>query len=286
MKFASSFWRASVWREPLLHFVLAGVAIFVVYGAFGRHDDASRRIVVDTAQADRLATLFATQWQRPPTPAELWGLIDQYVDEEVLYREARALHLDDGDTIVRRRLAQKMQFMIEDTAPTPVPTEADLRAYFDAHVADFKTAPYLSFTHVYFSADRRRDAAADARQLRSTIGDVDRAADRGDPFMLRYDYADVSRDDVARLFGEEFADAIFRLPSGAWQGPIHSSFGFHLVRVAGRTNPPPPEFAAVVDKVRAAWLEDARRRTNAETLAKIKSRYEIVLTPLAGANAQ
>ena len=267
-------------REPLVHFLAAGALIFIVYGLFGNRDDAaSRRIVVDAARIDNLTVLFAAQWQRPPSPDEIGGLIEQYIDEEVLYREAIALGLDESDTIVRRRLAQKMQFVIEDTARPPVVNETDLRAYFEEHVQDFATPPHLSFSHVYFSTDRRSDAVEAAQRMLTQIGVADRAPQGGDPFMLRYEYADVSHDDIARLFGAEFADRVFELPEGVWQGPVRSSYGVHLVRIVAKTVPAAPQFADVEAKVRDKWLEAARRRANADTLAKIKSRYEIVIAP-------
>ena len=272
-------------REPLVHFLLLGAAIFLAYGFIARPDPtASRRIVVDRAEVDRLAALFATQWQRPPSADELRGLIEQHVDEEVLYREATALRLDDGDEIVRRRLAQKMQFMIEDTARVPAPTEADLTAYFGAHRADFQTAPQRSFTHIYFRADRS-DAARDATRVLADLHDAARAperggergGERGDPFALRYDYADVTERDVATLFGADFAARVFALPVGSWQGPVTSSYGVHLVRVASARAPAPPDYAALREQVRAAWLDDARKRANAKVMAEVKARYRITI---------
>jgi len=266
-------------REPLVHFLAIGVLIFGAYGFFGAGDDDARRIDIGPGQVERLIEVFTAQWRRPPTAAELDGLINQQIEEEVLYREALALGLDRDDTIVRRRLAQKMQFLIEDTAVPPAPTEAALEAFFEAHAAEFQVAPYLSFTHVYFSADRRDDAEADAARQLADMDDVDRAPDRGDPFMLNYDYADVSRDDVARLFGVEFADRVFELPVGGWQGPVRSGYGFHLVRVVAKSIPPPPVYADVRSEVLSAWLDAERRRTNTETLEKIKSSYRIVVAP-------
>jgi peptidyl-prolyl cis-trans isomerase C len=264
-------------REPLFHFLAIGALIFAAYGFFGADEGDTRRIEIGPGQIDRLTEVFAAQWRRPPTEAELGGLIDQQIEEEVLYREAVALGLDRDDTIVRRRLAQKMQFLIEDTAAAPEPTDAELEAFFDAHVADFQVAPYLSFTHVYFSSDRRADAQAHALRQLAGMVDVDRAPDRGDAFMLNYDYADVSRDDIARLFGVEFAERLFELPVGSWQGPVRSGYGFHLVRIVTKTVPPPPVYAEVRDAVLSAWLDAERRRTNTDTLEKIKASYEIVV---------
>jgi hypothetical protein len=264
-------------REPLVHFLAIGAALFVLSGLLGGATDDSRRIHVDAARIDQLAQIFTAQWRRPPSADELEGLVAQHIEEEVLYREALALGLDRDDTIVRRRLAQKMQFMLEDTTPPPTPADADLESFFESHRADFRTPPFLTFTHVYFSSDRRPDAEAVARATLAGLAGVERAPERGDPFMLRHDYADVSRDDVARLFGAEFADRLFELTPGSWQGPVRSGYGWHLVRVLDRTVPPEPAFADVREAVLAAWLDAARRRTNEESLELLKAGYEIVV---------
>jgi len=264
-------------REPLFHFLAIGALIFAAYGFFGANEGDMRRIEIGPGQIDRLSEVFEAQWRRPPTTAELEGLIDQQVEEEILYREAVALGLDRDDTIVRRRLAQKMQFLIEDTAVPPEPTQAQLEAYFDAHAGEFQVPPFLSFTHVYFSSDRRPDAEVEAQRQLNAIGAAARAPDRGDAFMLNYDYADVSRDEVARLFGVEFADTVFELPVGSWQGPVRSGYGYHLVRIVAKTVPLPPVYSDVEAEVLSAWLDAERRRTNTETLEKIKASYDIVI---------
>lgn len=263
-------------REPLFHFLAAGALIFVLYGVLGGGADDSRTITVTAGQVDRLQQVFAGQWRRPPTPEELAGLIDAHIEEEILYREAVALGLDVDDTIVRRRLAQKMQFLIEDTAAPAEPAETDLIAFFEQHRARFRSPPILSFTHIYFSSDRRADAQADAQASLATLGALDRAPDRGDPFMLRHDYADVTEDEISRLFGREFGASVFALPQSDWQGPVRSGYGYHLVRIVAKTVPPEPEFAAVRADVLAAYMDDERRRVNAAVLDEIKARYSIV----------
>jgi peptidyl-prolyl cis-trans isomerase C len=264
-------------KEPLVQFLTVGAVLFLLSALLPGDSDATHRIEVDAARIDQLRQVFTVQWRRPPTAAELEGLIAQHIDEEVLYREAMALGLDRDDTIVRRRLAQKMQFLIEDIAVPPAPTEAALESYFEAHRAEFRTAPYLTFTHVYFSADRRPDAEAAARSALALLQGADRGGGQGDPFMLRLDYADVTRDDVARLFGAEFADTLFALEPDGWQGPIRSSYGWHPVRIVSKFTPPEPEFADVRDAVLAAWLDAARRRANSESLDALKRRYDIVV---------
>lgn len=263
-------------REPLFHFLAAGALIFVLYGVFGGDTDDSRTITVTAGQVDRLEQVFAGQWRRPPTPEELAGLVDAHIEEEILYREAVALGLDVDDTIVRRRLAQKMQFLIEDTAAPTEPADAALVAYFEQHRERFRSPTILSFTHIYFSSDRRDNAQADAQSTLASLGELDRAPDQGDPFMLRHDYADVTEDEISRLFGREFGAALFALPASDWQGPVRSGYGYHLVRIVAKTVPPEPEFAAVRTDVLAAYMDSERRRLNAAVLDEIKARYTMV----------
>ncbi len=266
-------------REPLFHFLAAGALIFLLYGWFGGDTNTATSVTVTAEQVDRLKQVFAGQWRRPPTESELRGLVDAHIEEEILYREAVALGLDADDTIVRRRLAQKMQFLIEDIAAPSAPTDAELTAYFEANRASFRLPPTLSFTHVYFSADRREDAAGDAATQLASLGDIDRAPDRGDAFMLRHDYADISAAELGRLFGREFAAAVFALPTGTWQGPVKSGYGFHLVRIVGKTVPAEPEFAEARARVATEYLEAERRRLNREALDAIKARYTVTVAP-------
>lgn len=268
-------------REPLVHFIAAGAVIFAVAGVVGDATSESRRIEVTPGLVDRLQQVFAAQWRRPPTPAELEGLIESHVEEEVLYREALGLGLDKDDTIVRRRLAQKMQFMIEDVAVPPAPTDVELTIYFDANREQFRLPTTVTFSHVYFSVDRRDDAEHDALTTLAELAgeeraDEERTAARGDAFMLRYDYADITEAELGRLFGREFAEAVFGLPVGGWQGPVRSGYGFHLVRLDRKNSPPEPTFGEARDGVLAAYLEAERRRMNREVLDGILASYEIV----------
>ncbi|NJN51241.1 MAG: peptidyl-prolyl cis-trans isomerase [Gammaproteobacteria bacterium] len=273
----------NILREPLFHFLAAGAVIFALYGAIGGEADDTHTITLSPGQVDRLQQVFAGQWRRPPTQDELNGLIDAHIEEEILYREAMALGLDADDTIVRRRLAQKMQFLIEDVAAPSEPTHAQLTDYFGEHRSQFQLPPVVTFTHIYFSSDRRADAEGDARAQLEDIAqahDIERAPDRGDPFMLRHDYADITEAELGRLFGTPFAQSVFSLPESGWQGPVRSGYGFHLVRIVAKTTPPEPEFDAVKSDVRAAYLDEERRRLNGQVLDEIKARYTVVRAPV------
>ena len=202
-------------REPLLHFLVLGAGLFVLYGVVGKlADERSDRIVVTEAKIGNLAEVFERTWRRPPTPAELDGLIEDHLKEEIFYREALALGLDRDDTVIRRQLRLKMQFISEDVATQTEPTEAELRAFLAEHADRFRSPSRISFTQVYLSPDRRgEDAWSDAERLLVALntGQSD-PAEAGDPFLLEQDYRDLAAPDVERLFGQAFAARVGELP--------------------------------------------------------------------------
>ncbi|MGH8863026.1 MAG: peptidyl-prolyl cis-trans isomerase [Burkholderiales bacterium] len=200
---------------------------------------AERTIRITEQQVNWLVETWTRQWQRSPTDTELQGLITDYLREELLAREARALELDRDDTVVRRRLAQKMDFMLEDTARLAEPTDADLRAIYDADLARFRTPPRWSFVQVYFSPDKRgKQADADARKALEQLRRRGQGADLariGDALLLPAGLTNVDEQVSASQFGAEFARAVGAIAPGTWQGPIKSGYGLHLVLVTERT---------------------------------------------------
>ena len=205
---------ARLLREPLLHFLLLGGVLFAVFGRGGSDAGvADRQIVVSAADIDRLAAAFSRTWHRPPAADELQAQIQDYIREEVLYRTALALGLDKDDTIIRRRLRQKMEFLFEDTVPPP--QEAELRAYFQAHADKFRTQPLISFRQVFVSQSRGAAAEADARQiLARLVSAAPGAADEGDALLLGEGFSRTPLDRIAALFGDDFAQALAQAGPG------------------------------------------------------------------------
>jgi PPIC-type PPIASE domain len=275
-------------REPLLHFLLLGAALFVAF-SFLRDDSAPRQaqIVVSAGKIEHLAALFARTWQRPATREELEGLINDFIREEVAYREGLALGLDRDDTIIRRRIRQKLDFIAEDLASQVEPTEADLMAYLAAHPDHFRTAPRLSFRQVYINPEQHRNGLdAHVRDLVMALNSdasID-AGGLGDRIQLEHGYANISTRDIARLFGAQFATAIVALPPGTWQGPISSGYGVHLVIVDERHDGRLPPLDAVRDAVRREW-ENARRKERIEQFYRhLLEKYKILVErPKVGA---
>ena len=176
-------------REPLLHFLLVGAALFLLFHFLsGGRSEAPREIVVGEARVEALAENFAKTWMRPPTAQELKGLADDYVAEEVYYREAIAMGLDRDDTVIRRRLRQKMEFISEDLASAVQPTDAQLQEYLERHADKFVRASRLTFQQVFFSGEKRgQDASRDAERLLAELQAGRGPAnplDAGDPTLL------------------------------------------------------------------------------------------------------
>ena len=265
-------------REPLLHFLLIGRVLFALARFTG--DPGQRgpgRIVVSPGQIEQLIERFTRVWQRPPTTTELEGLIEDHVNEEVLYREALSMGLDQGDTIIRRRLRQKMEFLSEDLANVEA-SEADLRAFLDDHPEKFRTDSTISFQQVYLNQDRRGDSteAEAARLLKRLRGNGAADWERlGDPFLLDPAYESIPQRQVGSLFGSAFAEQMFQVEIDRWVGPLESGFGLHLVFVSRRVDGRVPDLASTRHAVRREWDAVHRERSNREFLLRLREQYEI-----------
>ncbi len=278
-------WLGRLLREPLLHFLALGALLFALYSLVSNAPapGAERRIEVTAGTINQLTEQFARQWQRAPTATEIRGLVESHIREEVLYREAMALGLDRDDTIVRRRLAQKMEFLSEDLASLAPPDEAELAAFYAENAARFAEPARISFTHVFFSTDRRgAPAEADALVALQELNaaDLERAPEHGDTFLLDFDFSALSLAEIGGLFGREFADAVTGLEPGAWHGPVRSGYGLHLVRIVAREDPRQPSLAEVRDRVLGELESERRLRMNDEIYQRFRERYEIVVAPM------
>jgi hypothetical protein len=271
----------TAFREPLVHFLAIGILLFVVFGLV--NDDQSARgdrIEITRADLDQFVAIFSKQWQRQPSPQELQGLIDARIREEVLYREALAMGLDKDDTIVRRRLAQKVEFLMGDASGVAEPDDATLRQYYEQNAERYREPPRLSFSHVYFSTDRRgeqakADAEALLERLRAASPRVTQVPDEGDSFMLPFVYIDKRTDEIARDFGNAFPAQLAELEPKRWHGPIASPFGIHLVYVGSREEASVPPLEAVRSRVVNDWLVEQRRVADERIYERLRSRYDI-----------
>lgn len=269
-----------LFREPLVHFLILGALLFVVWRATAsRADSGSDEIVITAARIQQLSSGFRMTWQRPPTETEFAGLIQDHLREEIYYREALALGFDRDDQVIRRRLRQKMQFLTEDVASAVEPTRAELQAFLDENLDMFRLEPRVTFQHVYFSVDRRGErAATDAERLleslRDGTGNVDLAS-AGDPFVLPLAYLEARTTEIAGDFGARFAVQVEALPVGEWQGPIESGYGLHLVRVDARVDGRIPALDDVNDEVRRELLSKRRRDAEEAVFGALRERYTV-----------
>jgi PPIC-type PPIASE domain len=269
-------------KEPLVHFLALALAIFLADHVLNPATaERTERLVVTQAKIEQLAGLFSKTWQRPPTPTELKGLIDSYVKEEIYYREALKLGLDKGDTVIRRRLHQKMQFFTDTLDQSATPTDEELVAYLESHAEKYNIEPQVAFVQVFFNPDRRgtsldSDIADALHSLRDSPPADDPTA-FGDTTILpeRMDSSPLSI--IARTFGSKFAEAVGGLTEDTWTGPVESSFGLHLVRVLERQ----PGRKPTLDEVRAAltrdWTNDKRMQQEAAFFAELLKKYEVAV---------
>jgi len=272
-------------REPLIHFLLIGAVLFGLYSLTqsGRPASASsKEIRLSLDEIRQLTLLYQSQWRRLPTPQELERLVENKVQQEVLYREALAMGLEKDDEIVKRRMAQKMQFLAEDLAAAREPTTVELRNWFEANNAKFAQPPRLSFRHLYFSPDRRGAHARDEAQLAlaklaSQPVDAKVAGSLADPFMFQDYYRDRAPDFLAKEFGPPFALAVARLPPGSWQGPVESGFGWHLVFVDTLIPGRVPAFEEVEADVKTAWLGEQKALAWDKAYKDMRARYTVLL---------
>jgi peptidyl-prolyl cis-trans isomerase C len=272
-------------REPLLHFLLLGVVLFGVYSYTQRGRggvESSKQISLSLDDLRTMEIFFESQWHRQPTPAEFQAMVEDKVREEVLYREGLAMGLDKDDEIVKRRMAQKMQFLAEDVAAAHEPTTAELKAWFDKNSSRFALPSRYSFRHLYFSPDKRGKAAQEdaAKALAKIVGqpeDSKLAAASGDSFMFQDYYGDRTPEAIAKEFGPQFAVALEKLKPGFWQGPVESGYGWHLVYVDTVIPGRIPSFEEMESDVKTAWLAEQKATAWQKAYKEMRVKYTVML---------
>jgi hypothetical protein len=275
-----------LWREPLLHFLLIGAVLFLLYEPDREAGESdSRRIVVSAGQAEQLSARFKRTWLRPPTQDELDALIEGHVRDEVFYREAVAMGLDRNDPQVRNRMRLKLEFLLEDLGAEE-PDDAALEAFLQRHQQRFRTQPRVSFLQLYLDPDRRRDPAAAARAV---LADLKEGADPealGDPTMLPRQFTRATQAEIAASFGEVFAGEVVGTVPGEWTGPLYSGYGVHLVRVSSREAGRMPELSEIRELVEREYLAQQRHEQKELAYRRLREGYEIVIEPAMPGNAQ
>ena len=279
-------------KEPLVHFLLIGAALFLLFGwrgnsasvPGGQAGTPTAQIVVSRDALDQMNNLFAKTWQRPPTEEEQKGLIEDFVRNEIYYREAIAIGLDRNDEVLKRRLRQKMEFIYEDITSWAEPTDEELNAFMETHREKYLADPQLSFRQVYVNAKKRgTDAESDARQV---LAQLSKGADPdsvGDPTLLESEVRLSPLWDIKKQFGAEFGKNLLDLKPGAWAGPITSGFGLHLLLVKERRSGRLPDLEEVREAVKRDWTAEKQKQVKDAAYARIRERYSVTVErPKAG----
>lgn len=266
-------------REPLVHFLVLGALLFLLFHVIkGDTGSSQGKIVVTSATIRTLSDNFQRVWQRPPTQQELDGLIQEYIKEEVYYREAQAMGIDRDDPIIRRRLRQKMEFLADGMASSAEPTEKDLQAYLDKHPEKFRIEPRYTFSQVYLNPEKHPNLTKDMTELLAQLkqkGESAKASDYGDSFMLGYYFSNVPETSVSRTFGEDFAKSLAGVKTKEWAGPIKSGYGEHLVFINDRVEGRIPPLSEVHAQVQREWLAENQKRALDDYYKSLRDRYQL-----------
>lgn len=253
--------------EPLVHFLAAGAFVFWLFGG-AADDPADRSITVSEPQITVLAKQWEATWQRAPTQAEVDGLIRDYIKDEVYYREALRLGLDEGDIIMRRRMRSKMEFLVAAQSEGEAPGDAALQGWLNAHEAKYATNPSISFDQIFVGEG---DPARVLVELKAS----ENPTRLGAPLSVPATFDEVRGDEIDRQFGEGFAKAIAAQPLGAWSGPVISGYGVHIVRVRKVEAGSVPPLATVRQAVENDWREANRKTREARAYQALLDGYTI-----------
>jgi len=274
-------------REPLIHFLLIGAALFFLFEVFEtRKEVQGNRIVISNGQIEFLKASFARTRQRVPTGQELQGLIDGFVREEVYYREALSLGMDKDDFVIRRRLGQKFELMSDDLAGIKTPSEEELQAFLQTNQELFKIDAQIAFRHVFIDVAKRGKPADDeAARLLAVLSAKEKATNPdllGDPLMIPKKFSLTPLGEIAKFFGESFSLELEKYKPGQWSGPVQSGYGLHLVRVTEYIAEKLPHLDEIRKIVEWEWAESYRKDLKDSIYEKLREKYTVVVEQHAG----
>jgi hypothetical protein len=271
-------------REPLVHFVFIGSMIYVLYGLFATPeiDENVNSIVVSSGEIDVFKSSWKKRWNREPTTKELDGIIQQFIRETILYRQAINMGLDKNDMVIRRRLAQKMEFIVEDLATMLEPDEQTLQLWFNKHLNRFQESPRYTFTQIFFDPDKRGDATLeDANKIKSSLqaqtDPLANISELSDSLMMQDYYPEKTPIEIRKQFGSGFTQSLLDLSPGEWHGPVLSGYGVHLVYIQTIIPAATPSFTSVRVQVKELWMEEQRELLNKKFYDKLANTYSIVI---------
>jgi hypothetical protein len=280
-------------REPLVHFLLLGVLIFAAYGWLSRDLQSEEEIFISRGQQEHLVNMFSRTWQRPPTPQEFQGLLRDHLRQEIAYREALKMGLEQGDIIIRRRMRQKLELLTDEIVSFSKPGESDLQNYLEENREVFRLEPVFDLRQIYISLDKRGTAADEFAQglldqLHKDKGEGMLAdwKELGDSLPLPSELKGARSSEISRQFGQQFTDSLIEVEPGDWTGPVLSGYGLHLVMIDQFTPARDPALEEVRERVKIEWMDKRRRNATDELYDQLAENYEIEIESLVEDSAE
>jgi hypothetical protein len=264
-------------KEPLFHFILIGLALFILYGWVSDRNDSQETIYFDDYDMNNIIASWEMQWKRLPTDDELKSLVEQNIRQEVFYQEALKMNLDHNDEIIKRRLAQKMNFLSNDLATLKEPSEDELKEYYRENQEKYMLSPIYSFYQISFRSDSRNNPQADAQQFLEKIkGQVPEALkEPGDRLPFPYYFESTDRYELDRQLGMEFSRALENLDTVLWSGPVRSGFGWHLIYVTEKIPARAPAYESIIKELKRDFEYENQRKINDQVYNELRRNYEI-----------
>ena len=269
-------------KEPLLHFLLLGAALFYFYSLVNDNQANDNEITLSAAKIVQLKYSFEKTRQRPPSEEELNALVNNYFKEQVAYQKGVEMGLLDGDSIIQKRIQQKVEFMVEDSVSRIEPDDAELSSFLKEHQDDYRSEQVFSFVQLYFDPSKHRDVTEILTKTLARITALDESEHTAvklmplsDNIFLDYQYTDVSHAFVARYFGCNFANSLVKLSMNTWQQEIQSGYGMHIVKLKTKQGGELQPLAAVRDQVKQAWLNEQRKQSLAKFYQSLFVEYQV-----------
>jgi len=268
-------------KEPLVHFLLIGLGIFLIYGWVSDEQSDENKIIIDDNHLSHLVSIWELQWNRPPTEEELQGILESYLKQEIFYREALKMNLDHNDEVVKRRLAQKMEFLSDDLSTLVDPaTDEKLQAFYKENEEKYQVPYQFSFNQVVFTGDRHQDPESAARKALEKFGTglPDAMREQGDPLSIRYRFENLYEPQVDKELGGSVAASLRDLPLNQWVGPVASGYGVHLIYLTERKEPFYPEFQNIRDELARDYSYQTEQENQQLIYQSLKKNYDIEIT--------
>ena len=264
-------------NEPFFHFILLGIALFILYGLVNDKTNSKNTILINDFDVNSIIASWEMQWKRPPTEKELQNLIASKIKQEIFYQEALKMNLDHNDEIIKRRLAQKMQFLSDDIASLNEPTEAELQEYYKDHANKYLAPISYSLYQIVFIQDKRTNNRKDALETLEQFPNAtfDEMKNWGDQLPFSYYFEGVTANELALQLGSKFPEALLDKEINKWIGPIPSGFGYHLVYITQKTEPYLPDFEVRRKDVIRDFEYDKQEEFNKLIYKELKKKYNI-----------